>query len=176
MTMDRSATSPHLVTESPSSFRAALTLHPLAALPAALPGTRFQRFDGERAAPGHRATYAEVRLESIVLGIVAVDADLAIWFVTLAAPTRAENAERSRHIQRDLAANGYCVSRHGVLAALYYDLARPRQPHRPQPGRFPGWPGPGLIQPVGADRGDRRQSRDGGAPTAAAVGRGVEVA
>jgi len=71
---------------------------------------RFQRVKGEKAAPGHRGRYAVVRQGREVLGLVAVDAELGIWYTP-----HAED-------QAELVHQGFSYSRGNLLAALYHDL------------------------------------------------------
>lgn len=130
----------------------------------------FQQLVGERAAPGHRGRYAVVRQGVTELGLVAVDADLGIWFTALAGCNQAENSQHARRLQRDLSGLGFRYSEHGILASLYFGLVHAA--FRSAAGSIAAW----LPEPVGADRKDGRQPRDGGGPGAAAVGRGEEVA
>src|ERR1700687_1563398 len=71
---------------------------------------RFQRVEGEKAAPGHRGRYAIVRQGKEVLGLVAVDDELGIWYT----PHAKEQAELVRQ--------GFSYSRGNLLAALYHAL------------------------------------------------------
>ncbi|HEV3458651.1 MAG TPA: ABC transporter permease [Thermoanaerobaculia bacterium] len=71
---------------------------------------RFQRAEGGLAAPGLRGSYAVVRQGQAVLGLVAVDDDLGIWY-----SPRAED-------QADLRRHGFSYSRGNLLATLYFDL------------------------------------------------------
>jgi|GEM_PF-4165581 len=157
---------------------------------------RFRRLDAERAAPGHRGRYAVVRRGITELGVVAVDADLGVWFTALGGccshledGENGEDGEQNvRRIQRELAGQGFRYSSGGILGVLYFDLVY--RNHAALPGPSRPWqlaPGggarpaalagvAGLKEPVGADREDGRQAHDGGGPGAAAVGRGVEVA
>jgi hypothetical protein len=132
----------------------------------------FRKLGGERVAPGHRGRYALVRQGATELGLVAVDADLGIWFTALAGCNQAENSEHARRLQRDLSGLGFRYSEHGILASLYFGLVHAAC--RGAAGARLG--APWLAGPVGADREDGRQPRDGGGPGAAAVGRGEEVA
>jgi hypothetical protein len=87
---------------------------------------RFQRVEGGIAAPGLRGSYAVVRQDHRVLGLVAVDDDLAIWY--------SPRAER----QADLRRIGFSHSRGNLLASLYFDLP------------FAGAPQPAAAMPVPA--------------------------
>jgi hypothetical protein len=165
----------------------------------------FQKLARESAAPGHRGRYAVVRRGARDLGMVAVDADLGIWFTALAGCNPAEDCEHVRRIQRDLSGLGFRYSEHGTLASQYFGLlyaayeggagARPVAPELPPPAiafekpaaaaanaatrvpaRLSSVVAAWLAEPVGADREDRWQAGDGGRPGAAAVGRGEEVA
>jgi hypothetical protein len=173
--------------------------------------TWFQKLGGERAAPGHRGRYAVVRQGATEQGVVAVDADLGIWFTALAGCSQAEDSEHVRRLQRDLSGLGFRYSEHGILASLFFNLvhaafqgaagARQGAPWGTPPRGTPpptaevespalatacaSTRGPSrlgsaiaawLAEPVGADREDGRQPRDGSGPGAAAVGRGKEVA
>jgi hypothetical protein len=71
---------------------------------------RFQKAEGELAAPGLRGSYAVVRQDHEVLGLVAVDDDLGIWY-----SPRAED-------QADLRRHGFSHSHGNLLATLYFDL------------------------------------------------------
>jgi hypothetical protein len=71
---------------------------------------RFQRVEGEKAAPGLRGQYAVVRQGREVLGLVAVDGALGIWYT----PRADEQAELKRQ--------GFRYSDHDLLAHLYFDL------------------------------------------------------
>jgi hypothetical protein len=165
----------------------------------------FQKLGRESAAPGHRGRYAVVRRGPTELGVVAVDADLGIWFTALAGCNPAEDCEHVRRMQRDLSGLGFRYSEHGTLASQYFGLvyaasqggtgARPVAPEVPPqatafekpaaaaanaatqgPSRLISVVAAWLAKPMGADREDGRQARDGGGPGAAAVGRGEEVA
>ncbi len=82
----------------------------------------FQKLRGECAAASHRGRYAVVRQGVMELGVVAVDADLGIWFAALAGWNQAEDSERVRRLQRDLSGLGFRYSEHGCLASLYFSL------------------------------------------------------
>lgn len=142
-------------------------------------GAWFERLGGESAAPGHRGRYAVVRRGATELGVVAVDADLGIWFTALAGCNPAEDCQHVRRLQRDLSALGFRYSEHATLASQYFGLVlaafQAAAAARLGPPQITP-PLAGLAEPMGADREDGRQPRDGGAPGAAAVGRGEEVA
>jgi len=130
----------------------------------------FRRLGGERAAPGHRGRYAVVRRGAAELGVVAVDAELGLWFVALNGHDPAEECAQVRQIQRDLSGLGFRYSEHGSLASQYFDFVLAA--YQSAAGAIATW----LATPVGADREDGWQAGDGGRPGAAAVGRGEEVA
>lgn len=130
----------------------------------------FRKLGGERAAPGHRGRYAVVRRGAAELGVLAVDADLGLWFAGLAGCNPAESCAQVRQIQRDLSGLGFRYSEHGTLASQYYDFVLVA--YQGAAGAIAAW----LARPVGADREDGWQAGDGGQPGAAAVGRGEEVA
>jgi hypothetical protein len=71
---------------------------------------RFERVEGEKAAPGLRGQYAVVRRGREILGLVAVDRELGIWYTS-----RAED-------QAELRRQGFRYSHHNLLARLYIDL------------------------------------------------------
>jgi hypothetical protein len=71
---------------------------------------RFQRVAGEKAPPGFRGQYAVVRQGREVLGLVAVDGDLGVWYTP-----RAED-------QAELRRQGFHYSHHDLLAHLYFGL------------------------------------------------------
>jgi hypothetical protein len=71
---------------------------------------RFQRVEGEKAAPGLRGQFSVVRQGREVLGLVAVDGALGIWYT----PRAEEQAELRRQ--------GFRHSHHDLLAHLYFDL------------------------------------------------------
>ncbi len=132
--------------------------------------TSFRRLGDERAAPGHRGRYAVVRRGAAELGVLAVDADLGLWFAALAGCNPAENCEQVRQIQRDLSGLGFRYSEHCTLASQYFDFVLAA--YQGAAGAIAAW----LARPVGADREDGWQAGDGGGPGAAAVGRDEEVA
>jgi hypothetical protein len=83
--------------------------------PAAPKQTRFlsqrlQRVAGEKAPLGLRGQYAVVRQGREVLGLVAVDGELRVWY-----SPRAED-------QAELRRQGFRYSHHDLLARLYFDL------------------------------------------------------
>lgn len=80
---------------------------------------RFRRVERQEAAPGHRGRYAIVRQGGAVLGLVAVDAELAIWY----SPSLEDLAELRRQ--------GFSYSRGNLLASLYLDLLCPAAPPPP---------------------------------------------
>jgi len=130
----------------------------------------FRKLGGERAAPGHRGRYAVVRRGAAELGVVAVDADLGLWFVALAGCNPAEDCEQLRQIQRDLSGLGFRYSEYGILASQYFDFVL--AVYQGAAGSIATW----LARPAGTDREDGWQAGDGVEPGAAAVGRGEEVA
>jgi hypothetical protein len=130
----------------------------------------FRKLGGERAAPGHRGRYAVVRRGAAEPGVVAVDADLGLWFVALAGYSPAEDREQLRQIQRDLSGLGFRYSEHGTLASRYFDFVLAA--YQSAAGAIAAW----LATPMGADREDGRQAGDGCGPGAAAVGGREEVA
>ena len=79
---------------------------------------RFRRVEGEKAAPGLRGQYAVVRRGREVLGLVAVDGELGIWYTP-----RAED-------QAELRRQGFRYSHHDLLARLYFDLLAAGAPRR----------------------------------------------
>jgi hypothetical protein len=81
---------------------------------------RFQRVEGENAASGLRGQYAVVRQGREVLGLVAVDGELGIWYTP-----RAEE-------QSELRRQGFRYSHHDLLARLYFDLLAGGSPGRAQ--------------------------------------------
>lgn len=84
--------------------------------------TWFRKLGAERAAPGHRGRYAVVRREAAELGVVAVDADLGLWFAALAGRNLAADGAQVRRLQRDLSGLGFRYSEHCTLASQYFDL------------------------------------------------------
>jgi len=110
---------------------------------------RFQRVEDEKAAPGLRGQYAVVRQGREVLGLVAVDGELGIWYT----PRAEEQAELRRQ--------GFSYSHHDLLSHLYFDLlaaGAPRRPVATQPPAFaaplsfarpaPAAPAPRLEEPA----------------------------
>jgi hypothetical protein len=83
---------------------------PSAPKPTRFLSQRFQRVAGEKAPPGLRGQYAVVRQGREVLGLVAVDGELGIWYTP-----RAED-------QAELRRQGFRYSHHDLLAHLYFDL------------------------------------------------------
>jgi len=81
-------------------------------------GQRFQRVEGETAPPGLRGQYAVVRQGREVLGLVAVDGNLGVWYT----PRAGEQAELRRQ--------GFRYSHHDLLARLYFDLLAAGAPRR----------------------------------------------
>jgi hypothetical protein len=79
---------------------------------------RFERVEGETAPPGLRGQYAVVRQGREVLGLVAVDGDLGVWYT----PRAEEQPELSRQ--------GFRYSHHDLLAHLYFDLLAAGAPRR----------------------------------------------
>jgi hypothetical protein len=104
------------------------------------------------------------------MGVVAVDAELGLWFAALAGGNPAEDCAQLRQIQRDLSGLGFRYSEHGTLASQYFDFVLAA--YQGAAGAIAAW----LARPVGADREDGWHAGDGGRPGAAAVGRGEEVA
>jgi hypothetical protein len=119
---------------------------------------RFQRVEGETAPPGLRGQYAVVRQGREVLGLVAVDGNLGVWYT----PRAGEQAELRRQ--------GFRYSHHDLLARLYFDLlaagapgrtagTQPRATAAPQPWAMPATaatlaPLPRLEEPVLAGAGE----------------------
>jgi hypothetical protein len=83
---------------------------------------RFERLDGESAAPGHRGSYAVVRQGNVEIGLVAVDGDLGIWFTVLSRQGDDGPGADARHLQRELVRYGFAHSKRSVLAVLYFHL------------------------------------------------------
>jgi hypothetical protein len=91
---------------------------PSAPKPTRFLSQRFQRVAGEKAPPGLRGQYAVVRQGREVLGLVAVDGELGIWYTP-----RAED-------QAELRRQGFRYSHHDLLARLYFDLLATSAPRR----------------------------------------------
>jgi hypothetical protein len=83
---------------------------PAAPKPTRFLSQRFHRVEGEKAPPGLRGQYGVVRQGREVLGLVAVDGELGIWY----APRAEDQAELRRQ--------GFRYSHHDLLARLYFDL------------------------------------------------------
>jgi hypothetical protein len=92
---------------------------------------RFQRVEGEKAPSGLRGQYAVVRQGREVLGLVAVDGELGIWYTP-----RAED-------QAELRRQGFRYSHHDLLAHLYFDLLAAGAP-RPAAATHP----PAVAAPL----------------------------